>query len=345
MSKKDRARRLTDYREKFQAGALARGVTDRQINAVWEMMMSFSGYSFCKPHSASYARVSFQAAWLKTHFPAEFMAAVISNQGGFYAPFAYVSEARRLGITVLPPDVNSSDIRWRGQRKTLRVGLLSIKGLSDHTREKMVRERRRRPFQSVADFLSRAQPDDAEARHLIDAGALDAFSPDNNRAPLIWALAAAVATRKTAPSLFDKPAPPVTPPLLPPDDGRERLRREFAVLGFLCDRHPMSLYETRLENEAITKTRDLHRFVGKRIRMAGWLITGKVVHTRHGEPMEFLSFEDETGLVETTFFPKVYDKFCHMIDWGRPYLLSGKVEENWGAITLTVDTAAPLGPA
>jgi DNA polymerase-3 subunit alpha/error-prone DNA polymerase len=79
--------------------------------------------------------------------------------------------------------------------------------------------------------------------------------------------------------------------------------------------------------------------------MAGWLITGKVIHTQHGEPMEFLSFEDETGIIETTFFPKVYDKFCYMIDWGRPYLLSGKVEENWGAITLTVDTVAPLGPA
>jgi error-prone DNA polymerase len=345
MSKKDRTRRLTDYREKFRAGALSRGVTERQINAVWEMMMSFSGYSFCKPHSASYARVSFQAAWLKTHFPAEFMAAVISNQGGFYAPFAYVSEARRLGLTVLPPDVNSSDIQWRGQRKTLRVGLLFIKNLSSRTQERIVRERRHQPFQSVTDFLSRAQPDDAEARHLIDCGTLDAFSPDNNRASLIWALAAAGTTRKTAPSLFDKPAPPIPPPPLPPDNRRDRLRREFAVLGFLCDRHPMALYETGLKNAAITKARDLHRFVGKRIRMAGWLLTGKVVHTKHGEPMEFLSFEDETGLVETTFFPKVYDKFCHMIDWGRPYLLSGKVEENWGTITLTVDTVAPLAPA
>jgi DNA polymerase-3 subunit alpha/error-prone DNA polymerase len=345
MSKKDKARRLTDYHKQFRAGALARGVTDPQIDAVWEMMMSFSGYSFCKPHSASYARVSFQAAWLKTHFPAEFMAAVISNQGGFYAPFAYVSEAGRLGLTVLPPEVNSSDIRWIGQGKTLRVGLLSIKGLSTRTQERIIRERRFRPFEGIADFLSRAQPDDAEARHLIHCGALDAFSPDTHRAPLIWALAAAGKTRKTTPSLFDKPGPPAPFPPLPPDNERERLRREFAVLGFLCDRHPMTLYETGLKRMAITKARDLPRYVGNRIRMAGWLITGKVIHTQHGEPMEFLSFEDETGIIETTFFPKVYDKFCYMIDWGRPYLLSGKVEENWGAITLTVDTVAPLGPA
>ncbi len=70
--------------------------------------MSFDGYSFCKPHSASYARVSYQAAYLKVHHPAEFMAAVISNQGGFYSPFAYVSEARRMGLTIAPPDVNRS---------------------------------------------------------------------------------------------------------------------------------------------------------------------------------------------------------------------------------------------
>ncbi|MFH0730110.1 MAG: DNA polymerase III subunit alpha [Pseudomonadota bacterium] len=345
MSKKDKARRLGDYHEQFRAGALALGVTDREIEAAWEMMMSFSGYSFCKPHSASYARVSFQAAWLKTHFPAEFMAAVISNQGGFYSPFAYVSEAKRLGLTVLPPDVNQSDIRWIGRGKTLRVGFLSVKGLSARTQERIVSERRLQPFQSVTDFLIRVRPDDAEARHLIHCGALDAFGRGTHRGPLIWALAAAEKTRKTVPSLFDKPLSPIPLPSLPPDNERERLRREFAVLGFLCDHHPMTLYETLLKNKDVTKARNLDRYVGNRIRMAGWLITGKVVHTKHGEPMEFLSFEDETGIVETTFFPKIYDKFCHMIDWGRPYLLSGRVEQNWGAITLTADTVAPLGPA
>ena len=130
MSKKDKARKLRDYKQRFEKGARLRGVTAKQIDAVWNMMMSFDGYSFCKPHSASYARVSFQAAFLKTHYPAEFMAAVISNQGGFYSTFAYVSEARRMGIKVLPPDVNKSDIRWKGKKTSMRVGLLSIKHLS-----------------------------------------------------------------------------------------------------------------------------------------------------------------------------------------------------------------------
>jgi len=89
------------------------------------MMMSFHGYSFCKPHSASYARVSFQAAYLKTHFPAQFMAAVLSNQGGFYSAFAYVSEARRLGLEILPPCVNQSEIQWQGRGQILRGGLMA----------------------------------------------------------------------------------------------------------------------------------------------------------------------------------------------------------------------------
>jgi DNA polymerase-3 subunit alpha/error-prone DNA polymerase len=77
--------------------------------------------------------------------------------------------------------------------------------------------------------------------------------------------------------------------------------------------------------------------VGRRVRLAAWLITGKVVHTRHGDPMEFLTFEDESGIVETTFFPEAYRRFCHMIDRNRPYLLSGTVDSNWGAVTLCVD--------
>ena len=101
-------RRLVHYREQFFLGCRKRGVAADAVERMWEMMMSFDGYSFCKPHSASYARVSFQAAYLKTHYPAEFMAAVISNQGGFYSTFGYVSEAKRLGLTVLHPDVRNN---------------------------------------------------------------------------------------------------------------------------------------------------------------------------------------------------------------------------------------------
>ncbi|MBW1819614.1 MAG: DNA polymerase III subunit alpha, partial [Deltaproteobacteria bacterium] len=189
MSKKDKELALRDYRERFFQGARERGVSESRIGAVWDMIMSFGGYSFCKPHSASYARVSFQSAYLKVHFPAEFMAAVISNQGGFYSAFAYVSEARRMGVTVLPPDVNLSGIHWKGRKKAMRVGLMAIKGLSGNTQERIITSRTPDPYTSFDDFYVRVRPDEAETRSLIHAGALDSLAPDESRSMLLWKLA------------------------------------------------------------------------------------------------------------------------------------------------------------
>ncbi len=108
LSKKHQKKRLDDLRQQFFAGATDRGVAPGIVEKVWHMIESFGGYSFCKPHSASYALVSFKSAWLRAHYPAEFIAAVISNGGGYYDAFAYFSEARRLGLEVLLPCVNSS---------------------------------------------------------------------------------------------------------------------------------------------------------------------------------------------------------------------------------------------
>jgi len=342
MSKKDREHRLRDFQKRFCSGAGSRGVSEAQVTAIWDMMMSFSGYSFCKPHSASYARVSFQAAFLKVHHPAEFMSAVISNQGGFYSTFAYVSEARRLGLEVLPPDINHSDVHWTGRGHAIRVGLLSIKGLSAETRQRIVSERRQAPYGSLRDFLDRVRPAEDESRALIHCGALDAVNPGGNRAVLMWQLACWLKSKQPQvpnQSLFDHAnhTSSCQPPALPAEAEHERLRREFAVLGFLCDRHPMELFADTLQKLRTVKAVDLPRHLGRRVRLAGWLITGKVVTTKHGDPMEFLTFEDETGIVETTFFPAAYRRFCHMIDRQHPYLLTGKLETDWGAITLTVD--------
>jgi DNA polymerase-3 subunit alpha/error-prone DNA polymerase len=344
LSKKDREHQLRDYGERFRCGARAKGISDEQIAAVWDMMMSFDGYSFCKPHSASYARVSFQAAYLKVHHPAEFMAAVISNQGGFYSAFAYVSEARRLGLTVLPPDVSSSDIRWTGKGASLRVGLLSVKGLTAATQKRIVGLR---PYDGFEDFADRVQPDEGEARALIDCGAMDTLRPGARRVDLRWELAHWLRSRSAVRppaqgALFAARPAAGRIPTLPPEDPVERRRREFAVLGFLCDRHPMELYAGAALRAGTVKAVDVPGRVGRRVRFAGWLITGKVVETRNGEPMEFLTFEDETGLVETTFFPDAYRRFCHLLDPDRPYLLSGKVEADWGAVTVSVDSVARL---
>lgn len=345
MSKKDKEHILKDFCSRFFEGAREKKVPEKKIKEIWKMMMSFSGYSFCKPHSASYARVSFQAAWLKVHFPAEFIAAVVSNQGGFYGTFAYVSEAMRSGITILSPDVNKSEVRWQGKGRSIRVGFLSIKRLSHKTMERTVAQKRKHFFTSVEDYLSRVRPDEPEVHALIQCGAFDSLSEGAPRNSVMWQYACWKKKSQHVskePLLFDmKPKPPLPPPVIK-EDPVKRLRQEFEILGFLCDCHPMTLYKKKLNNRGIVKAKCLSRYGGKRICMAGWLITGKVIRTKKGDPMEFLTFEDETDSFETTFFPKIYTRFCHMIDKGRPYMLWGTVDSNWDAVTLTVERVEAL---
>ncbi len=340
MSKKDKALKLAHYRTLFFAGCAARGIAAEAVAEIWRMIESFDGYSFCKPHSASYARVSFQAAYLKKHYPAEFMAAVISNQGGYYSTFAYVSEAKRLGLRILRPDVLQSPIPWFGQGRQVRVGLQSVQGLSAEFLGRLVAARAEEQFGDVADFFERTQPADHEAEALIGAGALDSITPGGNRTVLLWQWASfrRAAPEKRGPSLFRIRLPP--PPPLPPPDPRSMARKEFATLGFLCDGHPLRFLEKPAKG--LVKVCELPAQVGRRVLVAAWLLTGKLVSTRAGEAMEFLTFEDETDQVETTFFPEVYKTYAHLLRSGRGYLLAGLVEEDFGALTLTVDRLQPL---
>ncbi len=346
LSKKDRDRALADFARRFREGARARGLSEAQIAAVWDMILSFEGYSFCKPHSASYARVSFQAAYLKTHHPAEFMAAVLANEGGFYRPLAYVSEARRLGLRVLPPDVAASAVRWSGGGRTLRVGLSAVRDLSAELPVRIVACRAERPFADLEDFLARTRPTAEEFRALLDAGALDGLGGGEDRAVLAFRAArlrcARGGSRPQQESLFAPPAADGPPPRFPPEEPHERLHREFAVLGFLCDRHPIELYAPAVEKAGGLRAVELSSRIGRRVRFAGWPITGKLVATRSGEPMAFLTFEDETGLLEATLFPRPYRRFRRLLATDRPLLLAGRVEEDGGALTLTVDSLEPL---
>ncbi|MDX9833887.1 MAG: DNA polymerase III subunit alpha [Desulfobulbus sp.] len=345
MSKKDKHLQLGDYRLQFFAAAAELGARTEATEGIWAMMMSFAGYSFCKPHSASYAQVSFQAAWLKTRFPAEFMAAVISNRGGFYSTFAYVSEVRRLGLRILAPDVNASDGAWQGRGQEVRVGLMAVAGLGVATRARIVVEREQRIFTSVFDFLGRVRPEEDEYSALIQAGALDSLlaGSEASRAPLVWLAASwRKSGRERAPVLFPLDA---RPPPLPAEDRRERLRNEFRILGFLCGEHPITLFAGVRQHARTLLAREVYRLgreaMGRqRVRFLGWPIASKVVRTKSGAAMEFHTFEDETGLVECTLFPETYSRYCHLLDNRGPLLLEGYLEEEFGARTLTVERVA-----
>ncbi len=340
MSKKDKVHRLKHYKAMFFDGCASTNVAQEEVERMWRMMMSFDGYSFCKPHSASYARVSFQAAYLKRHYPAEFMAAVIANQGGYYSTFAYLSEAKRLGLQIFHPDVRTSEIRWTGQKSQIQVGLQAVHGVSADFLTRLVGQRQKKQFQDLGDFFRRTQPADNETRALVHAGALDGLHPEGNRTVLLWQWASfqRLTHDRRCLSLFEVRLPP--PPPLPPPDLKTRLRREYEILGFLCDYHPLQFLKG--QGGGLLKVGELPTHVGQRVKLALWLLTGKLISTKTGEVMEFLTFEDETGQLETTFFPQVYRTHAHMLRSGRGYLLEGLVEEDFGALTLTVDRVRAL---
>jgi error-prone DNA polymerase len=345
LSKKRTGKKLQDYKEMFYAGAAEREVPGKTVDEVWEMIMSFSGYSFCKPHSASFAMVSYKSCYLRAHYPAEFMAAVLSNQGGYYSPFAYISEARRMGLKILLPDVNESRAEYWGKNKTIRVGLMQLKGLRETALQAIVRERRRKPFSSVEDFFCRTNLDLSDLKILIKAGALDGIAGGATRPEMIWKALAWNETRAlhrpVARSLFQD-LPAIVPPRTPQYSARTVLQHELETLDFLVSRHPLSLYTQQLSSLKFVKGADFPRNVGRRITTIGWWVTGKVVTTKGDEPMEFISFEDTSALYETTFFPQPYARFCHILNRSRPYVLSGLVEEEFGVATLTVDSVRLL---
>jgi DNA polymerase-3 subunit alpha/error-prone DNA polymerase len=326
MAKKDRHNRLADYRQRFFDGAARRGVPAESIERVWRMCLSFSGYSFCKPHSASYVQVSFQSAWLKAHYPAAFMAAVISNYGGFYVTQAYVSEAQRLGIAVLTPDVNESLDRYYSRGRTIRVGLCQIKGLSEQARRRVVEERERGGrYARLTAFFRRTGIEEADAERLILAGACDSVEPATNRPRQFWIMRCyyrRVDGDHHIPSLKDY-------------SPRRLLRAQYAMLGFLTDYHPLQLIPCPVPNAI--KIKDIARRRGKRVTFFGWCITSKTVSTKFGESMQFVTFEDETGVAETVLFPEAYQKFVHLLGWKEAFVVRGTVVEESGAITVEVD--------
>jgi DNA polymerase III alpha subunit len=162
--------------ERFFNSCKAKGISDEITKELWRQIESFAGYSFCKAHSASFALLSYQVAYLKAHFPAEFMACVLNNGGGFYASAVYIQEAKRFGINVLLPCVNESDFFYKGRDKEIRIGLMAIKHLSSSSIEIIINERKNYgKYVSLADFIVRTKLGPKETQLLIKCGAMDCF--------------------------------------------------------------------------------------------------------------------------------------------------------------------------
>ncbi len=349
LSKKDRDLKLPDLRMKFFLGAAARGVSEQAVARVWDMILSFDGYSFCKAHSASYAQVSYRVAYLKHFYPLELMAAVINNGGGFYGRQTYLDECRRMGYAILPPDVNAS--RWEytaeyapsGAAAGVRVGLGQLKDARRELVDVIVAERDRAGhFSGFRDFLQRVAGRFEDIRVLIRSGALDSVSEGCTRPQLFFRWQALGGDGALG---FLPPAPPFVGDY--PE--RVKLKDEVDTLGIVISRHPLELFRPRIRR--IVSTRGLSPFIrsidipsfrGQKVWIAGILVTGKEVTTKKQQPMIFVSFEDELAVYETVFFPVSFARFFPLLDDGWAFLVFGRVEEDLGVCTITVEKLLPV---
>jgi DNA polymerase III alpha subunit len=345
---------MAQVRDGFIAGCLAGGVGQDVAAETWRQIESFAGYAFCKAHSASYALLSLQVAYLKAHHPAEFMAAVISNQGGFYATAAYISESRRMGLRFLLPDVNHSDRDYAGRGREIRMGLMAFAGLAEAAIEGLLAVRRGGgPFTNLSDLLSRSGLGRSDLELLVRGGACDGF--ELTRPELLWRLAcrfragehppATGGGRGRAADLF--PGSGGVDHLVPrlPEYGlRERCRMEEEIFGFMVTRHPLELLEAPAPGPPLVTAADMARHAGRRVRMRGLAISYKRIPTKAGTWMKFLSLEDLTGTFEAELFPDAYARYAEATLVAGPLLVAGRVDLDHGVPSLAV-TGVEKGPA
>lgn len=330
----------------FEKGKMRRVPAD-VLEEVWEMILSFDGYSFCKAHSASYAMVSYKLAYMKRFYPLKFMISVINNNGGYYTRQTYIDECRRMGFKVLGPDINRSGTRYtidadEKGKPAMRVGLFQLKGIKRDTILRIIGEREKRGgFTSLDDFVKGLKPGIPEMSILIKSGALDSLADGHTRPELFW--------KHYHILHFDGCfIAPSIPEGVGCYDTAMKRAHEIESLGVVVTSHPLEPFEKKITDLAgvlradsglpeLISSGELHRKVGRRVTLAGFMVTGKEVLTKRKEHMLFLSFEDRHSVYETVLFPDALKRFRAILEPEGVYLVTGRVEEDLGALAVTVE--------
>jgi len=344
MSKKRDWEDMNNYRERFLSGAGQNGVPPEIAREIWRQIESFAGYAFCKAHSASFAVVSYRTAYLRAHYPAEFMAAVLSNRGGFYDACGYVEEARRMGLAILLPHVNHSARAFTAvvsgdqkRRDGLRVGLSQVKGLSHRAMDSILENRRQGLYTSLKNFMDRVDIDAVEVDSLIRCGALDGLG--TSRPNLLWGVARCCQSKhqrlesKQQWMVAMAPADGPALPELAEYDCREKVRAELECLDIAVSDHLLSLYD--IERKDRVHARAIPGNSGRLVTLAGWLVNSKRTRTVNNQFMKFLMLEDATDTFEVTLFPGIYKRFGPLLFDRGPYWVRGRVEQEGQCFTVT----------
>ncbi len=324
MSHFDPGKRMQELERKFVEQADSKsGVPPETGERVWEMMAAFAGYGFPKAHAASYAQIGWRSAWCKTHFPAEFMAAVLANWGGYYNQSVYLGEARRLGLVIHPPHVNNSDRNFvvtetiSGQ-KELFMGLDQVRDLTGRT---ITRIHQGRPFSSLEDFLARADPRPQEAENLARVGAYDGFGT----IPSILQRLQGSSWRAGQPSLFDWG---ISNSGANPQDWtmEQKMFAQRELLGISVEAHPLEFLSDQIAATGAISTSEAVSRIGQKVSVAGIRQSGHRSRTGKGELMMFFTLEDLSGVLDVVVFPEVYRSAHNIFHSSDPFLVTGTIK-------------------
>jgi DNA polymerase-3 subunit alpha len=339
---KKKSEEMAQQRTVFIKGAEKKGIKSRLANQIFDLMEKFADYGFNKSHSAAYALVSYQTAWLKAHYPAEFMAAVLSSDMDHIEKVVtFLEECRVMNLNVLPPDVNHSKYKFTVDDATgsIRYGLGAIKGLGEGAIKMLIEQRLEKAFNDLFDLCHRVDLQKINRRSLealIFSGSLDGFG--TNRASLLANIEAALqaadqkllAKASGQRDFFGLDMVSQSSQMVNQDDWPklQRLQAEKEVLGFYLSGHPLENYAQELLHFITTPLNELTSKSGQHVTLAGWVLTIRSLWTKRGDRMAVLNLEDASGRLEVTLFSDTYTKYREKLNKDKLLIIEGEVQRD-----------------
>ena len=350
---------MDKQRARFVEGAIRNGVSKPQADLIFDLLAKFANYGFNKSHAAAYAIVSFQTAYLKAHYPVEFLAASMTfDMANTEKLNDFRQDARRLGITVVPPSVQTSHRKFEVGEMKIFYSLAAIKGVGESAVDHIVAVRGDTPFASIEDFCLRIDPKQVNRRvfeSLIAAGAFDCFGID--RAILIAGLDRIIGYAQRQQEMKvsgqsdmfgvgaatgpEKISFPSVTPWLP----SEKLHREFQVLGFYLSAHPLDSYQAILDKMRVQNFADFSAAVKQGAahgRLAGTVTGRQERKTRTGNKMGIVTFSDASGQFEAVLFSEGLAQYRDLLEPGKSLVITVQAEERPEGIGLRIQTAQSL---
>jgi DNA polymerase-3 subunit alpha len=336
---------LTSQKEKFISGCEKNGVKKEIAQKIWEWVLPFARYGFNRSHSCAYALIAYQTAFLKAHFPIEFMATLLTSEVADVERIGFlISECKKMGIEILPPDINES---FRGftaipKTKRIRFGLTAIKNIGENVVEEIVKERKERgPFNSIFDFLNRVNSrvlNKKSLESLIKSGCFDKFNERNQLLENMERLLefsrenkkTVLEGQKSLFGIIKRESVGFKLSQAKPATKLEKLKWEKELLGLYISAHPLEDYKKALEKKVINISKINSGLTNHRVRIGGVISSIKKIITRGGRPMLFMNLEDLSDKIEVIVFPGVIDKNPIILQENKIVLVSGRVDSRDG---------------